>query len=84
MSCLPYTKAECLTNLKAIDLDLNVGLKRTELDTTTDQQEFELSQDTLQKQRDYFLNMYQQHCMQDGSAAGIVALEDVGGPLYGD
>jgi hypothetical protein len=83
MSCFIYTTAELKAKIIALDLELAAGIKRSELDTTTDSQEFELNQAEMQKQRDYYLNMYQQQCLQEGGG-GIIVLEPVEGPLYDD
>jgi hypothetical protein len=73
-----YTKQELIDIIKAIDLELNGGLKRSELDTTTDRQEFELDVTELRKQRDYYYKLLQQ---KEDNGGGIVTLEPFAGPF---
>jgi hypothetical protein len=84
MNCFIYTKEELKTKIEAIDIELAAGIKRSELETTTDQQEFELDTAQLEKQRNYYLNMYQQICLSEEDGGGLTYLEPKGGPLFDD
>jgi hypothetical protein len=81
MSCTDlYTKEELITLIKALDVELAGGLKRSELDTTTDRQEFELDPSQMKAQRDFYYVMLQQMCGKS-NGGDIVTLEPPKGPF---
>lgn len=54
--CL-YTKDELISKIKEIDLELNSGVTRSELDTGQSKHSFSVSTAQLQRQKEYYLKL---------------------------
>lgn len=66
-----YSKEEVKEKIMAIDMELSSAVSESEIDTGVNRQKWIVKIDSLKKQRDYWLNMYQQLCFSEQTGGGV-------------